>query len=115
MSILEKGLGDALASQRAQKGSITELHHNIEDTRRSIIKLDEINTQMKLTQDVVSTMERDFRYLWNQVHELLNISDSLNHPEQAMTNTLAEELSCHSDSFDISEVIRSVYCCSACH
>lgn len=109
MSTLEKVLGDALTSQRVQKGLITELQHHIEDTRQSIIKLDEVDTQTKLTQDVVSTMEQDFRYLWNRVHELLHIRDSLNHPEQAITNTLADELSCFSDTFDASEVIYSIY------
>ncbi|KAJ8581236.1 hypothetical protein M405DRAFT_868858 [Rhizopogon salebrosus TDB-379] len=104
LSALEKGLGDLLASQRVQKSSIAEMHHDIENTHQYVTQLTEVDTQMKLTQDVVSSMERDFHHLWNQVHELLGASDNSNCSELAMTNTLATELSCCSDSFDASEI-----------
>jgi hypothetical protein len=109
LSALEKGLGDLLASQRVQKSSIAEMHHGIEDTHQYVTQLIEVDTQMKLTQDVVSSMERDFRYLWNQVHELLGTSDSLKSSELAMTNILATELSYCSDFFDASEVTPFVH------
>jgi len=108
LSALETGLGDLLASQRVQKSSIAEMHHDIENTHQYVTQLIEVDMQMKVTQDVVSSMEQDFRYLWNQVHELLGASDSSDCSELAMTNTLATELSCCSDPFDASEVTHSV-------
>jgi hypothetical protein len=109
LSALEKGLCDLLASQRVQKSSIAEMHRDIENTHQYVTQLTEVDMQMKLTQDVVSSMERDFRYLWNQVHELLGASDNSNCSELAMTNTLATELSYCSDSFDALEVTHSVH------